>query len=313
VSLVRLLPVSLILALGFAGCAAEGEPIDELAGESALDGEATGKADSPAGTFTYFVAEPDLRRCAWPTCGGVWVERANRELSRCANGQWSARCYVAEIDFEPSGLTERQANEVHANMGATRARVLLRGAVVSAHFGELGNLGRFEATEAWLGAGAGDADGLLTKVTDSGAACAAWPCAWMHEGKLNSVLGADLAELYLGFDGADAHHVDVAVEQLGRPEGLLVAGYRYFFSAAGTWYAGRLVTQLYTRVIPAAADTCYRGGCSGQVCSDDPDVITTCEWRDEYACYQAATCERQPNGRCGFTPTPELDACLGAP
>jgi hypothetical protein len=39
-------------------------------------------------------------------------------------------------------------------------------------------------------------------------------------------------------------------------------------------------------------------------------VISTCEWRDEYACYQTATCERQPDGQCGWTSTPELDACL---
>jgi hypothetical protein len=40
-------------------------------------------------------------------------------------------------------------------------------------------------------------------------------------------------------------------------------------------------------------------------------VATTCEFRPEYACYQRATCERQPDGTCGFTPTPELTKCLG--
>lgn len=56
--------------------------------------------------------------------------------------------------------------------------------------------------------------------------------------------------------------------------------------------------------------SCVRTGCSGQICADT-DVITTCEWREEYACYADATCERQADGRCGFTATPELDACLG--
>ena len=56
---------------------------------------------------------------------------------------------------------------------------------------------------------------------------------------------------------------------------------------------------------------CYVGGCSGQLCvgPGEPDV-STCEWRDEYACYGQATCERQPDGRCGWTPTPEFDECL---
>jgi eight-cysteine-cluster-containing protein len=54
-----------------------------------------------------------------------------------------------------------------------------------------------------------------------------------------------------------------------------------------------------------------RTGCSGQICASE-DVITTCEWREEYACYDTATCETQADGRCGWTPTAELDACLAS-
>jgi len=57
-------------------------------------------------------------------------------------------------------------------------------------------------------------------------------------------------------------------------------------------------------------DECFVGGCSGQVCSDQPGVITTCEFLPEYACYQQATCERQTDGQCGFTMTDELAECL---
>ena len=58
--------------------------------------------------------------------------------------------------------------------------------------------------------------------------------------------------------------------------------------------------------------SCNIGGCSGQVCSDRPpeDIVTTCEWREEYACYREATCERQADGECGWTETPELQECL---
>ncbi len=57
--------------------------------------------------------------------------------------------------------------------------------------------------------------------------------------------------------------------------------------------------------------TCKVGGCSGQLCvgPDDPD-ISTCEWRDEYACYRSATCEPQADGRCGWTSTDELKRCI---
>jgi hypothetical protein len=59
------------------------------------------------------------------------------------------------------------------------------------------------------------------------------------------------------------------------------------------------------------AAPCVRGGCSGQTCADHA-LITTCDWRPEYACYQAATCERQADGTCGFTQTAALTQCLAS-
>ena len=57
---------------------------------------------------------------------------------------------------------------------------------------------------------------------------------------------------------------------------------------------------------------CRKTGCSGQICSDE-DVVTTCEFRAEYACYRAAACERQANGQCGWTMSAELARCLQNP
>ncbi len=55
---------------------------------------------------------------------------------------------------------------------------------------------------------------------------------------------------------------------------------------------------------------CYVGGCSSQICSDSPDVVSTCEFRAEYACYRTARCERQASGECGWSETAELRMCL---
>jgi eight-cysteine-cluster-containing protein len=65
---------------------------------------------------------------------------------------------------------------------------------------------------------------------------------------------------------------------------------------------------------PVAASGCIVGGCSGQLCTgaSEGDIATTCEYRAEYACYQRATCERQVTGKCGWTDTQELRACLSA-
>lgn len=60
---------------------------------------------------------------------------------------------------------------------------------------------------------------------------------------------------------------------------------------------------------PIVQGGCKVTGCSGQVCSDE-EVITTCEWREEYACYKTAKCERQADDKCGWTMTDELAACM---
>jgi eight-cysteine-cluster-containing protein len=65
---------------------------------------------------------------------------------------------------------------------------------------------------------------------------------------------------------------------------------------------------------PETPAACARSGCSGELCvAEGDDVMTTCEWRDEYACYERAVCERQPDGTCGWTPTEALQLCLASP
>lgn len=59
----------------------------------------------------------------------------------------------------------------------------------------------------------------------------------------------------------------------------------------------------------AASGGCMITGCSSHICSDQ-DQVTDCAFREEYACYQSALCERQSDGNCGWTMTDELKACL---
>lgn len=63
---------------------------------------------------------------------------------------------------------------------------------------------------------------------------------------------------------------------------------------------------------PPGEGECRRTGCSGQLCAGE-DVPSTCEWLPEYACYAQAVCERQADGECGWTITPEAAACLANP
>jgi len=58
---------------------------------------------------------------------------------------------------------------------------------------------------------------------------------------------------------------------------------------------------------------CVIGGCSGQLCVDknSGNTVTTCEWKDSYSCYKLARCEKQINGKCGWTDNAEFTQCLG--
>lgn len=68
------------------------------------------------------------------------------------------------------------------------------------------------------------------------------------------------------------------------------------------------------RECPSTAGGCVKSGCSGTVCVEEgKEMVTTCEFKPEYACYGDAVCERQPGGACGFTQTPALSACLANP
>ncbi len=61
---------------------------------------------------------------------------------------------------------------------------------------------------------------------------------------------------------------------------------------------------------PVTGGECYTGGCSQEICSDQPGAISACVFRPEYQCYKEARCERQSNGQCGWTQTSELSMCL---
>lgn len=58
-----------------------------------------------------------------------------------------------------------------------------------------------------------------------------------------------------------------------------------------------------------ALDGCVITGCSSQICAEE-DQATTCEFLETYACYRNATCQKQADGKCGWTMTEELQSCL---
>jgi hypothetical protein len=75
----------------------------------------------------------------------------------------------------------------------------------------------------------------------------------------------------------------------------------------------RFTFEVKKRTPPVSAGQCYVGGCSQQLCTDQPNMASTCEFRPEYACYKTARCERQASGQCGWTLDAAAVACLENP
>lgn len=305
--------VTAISVLSIAACASSGVE-DELAGETADDAALDGKADGAVdGAYTYFEIYRDLRKCSSPSCGGYFLHRLNRTSTVCHNGSTRWSCYVPGLDWTESKLPdELQASLIDAaGRDATAQGVLaiVRGRFAPQSYSGYGNLGRFIVTEAWVAENDAVSEGVFTRVHDNGVRCITAPCPTIGEKGLNTSRTANVHGLDWSVGGFDDDQISkLSTEMVAMPYGILIAGDRYTFKENNVKAKGRTVTAAYRRLVD---QTCYVGGCSSQICSDQDGVITTCEWKDEYACYQTATCERQPDGLCGWTPTAELDACLG--
>jgi hypothetical protein len=252
---------------------------------------------------TFYNVRPDLRRCASPLCGGYFVRRVNLPTTRCADGRSRSECYVAEIDGD--GQAESDGAQ------------LVRGRIVARLYERFGNLGVLRASESWKSLSANQPVGTFYLVRDRGVRCIAFPCPTHRETKLNSSFIRNIAGLNLEAAnlGENAALVNAAITGA---DGVIVTGHDSPVQGPGGQSFELKATQVYVRTRPDAGPKkpdsgsmkpCMKTGCSSQICADH-NVISTCEFRPEYACYQKATCARQSDGNCGFTKTPALTECL---
>ncbi len=287
---------------------------DELDVDDATEGDAA-KADAPGSTYTYYFVKPDLRRCAAPMCGGMFYRLANADTTRCLDGKLAEQCYAASTDWSRIGLGEvgmaKVTEALNKNAFGPGTSLLVRAVVGTKDWGNgLGKFANLRPSEAWIAQGANEAAGVVAKIEDSGVRCFAAPCPSLRERKLNSTVKVDIASLGWDKSGASDDAIGVALDKM-HTDGLIVSGYRTTVSGPAGQAKARTVTQFWLRATDeVTAKTCHVGGCSGQICSEDEGVISTCEWREEYACYSTATCEVQADGNCGWTQTAELQHCL---
>jgi hypothetical protein len=289
----------------------DGSTTDELDQDDATAGDAS-KADQPGGTYTYYYVTKDLRQCfvASPNCGGFYYRLANATKTTCLDGKKADHCYASDADLTKLGLAETGTEKVSDSIRTSE--VLMRAVIGSKKYTGIGagTYAQINAKEAWLAQGPNPVEGPLMKIEDSGVRCITFPCPSFKELKLNSAVTQMIADLQWDRSGASDRLVGTALDKM-HTDGLIVSGYRTTVTGPAGDAKARSVTQFWFKVTnEPAAPECFVGGCSGQVCSDQEGVITTCEARPEYACYHTATCEVQADGQCGWTQTSELQACI---
>ena len=87
-------------------------------------------------------------------------------------------------------------------------------------------------------------------------------------------------------------------------------------SADGQLFVEEIISNDPGQGLGLQANGCAVAGCSGQLCvsaDEAGDIVTTCEYRAEYVCYEEASCEPQADGKCGWTQTEEMSQCLANP
>ena len=233
-----------LVALTVSGCASDApEWLDDSA-ESGND-VALGAADSAASSATHFIARQDFRRCAWPFCGGLWVSRANRTTTRCADGSSASECYVAQLDASTIGLSADEASALSSSFASGRA--VIEGTIRTETNGTL-TYAVMHAERGWVAANDGVADGVFYALEDAGIRCVRAPCFSIHEQKLNSTLERMLSDLDLGAAGlTDAQRDAVGTALAG--QGLIATGHNVRNRRTGA--VSIVATQVFFPALPA--------------------------------------------------------------
>ncbi len=237
----RTLLTGLLIASALGACTDSPTATDELAGESAADGEA-GKDDLASAVFDYFELRPDSRQClvADGECGvGFYVSRPNRTTVKCGRGPMQRECKVYTVDWRGTAMPASVAKSYEDRVRAGE-HLVVRGSVVPAP-NDAGI--SFAVREIWVGSSTEPGDGVFAMVKDNGIRCVRAPCPSLTERKLNSNLSAQLTGVELDDSGATQDQIDRAYEQL-YSEGLIVVGYRDYDRFGGKT---RTANTFYTR------------------------------------------------------------------
>lgn len=178
----------------------------------------------PLGSSHYIVTRTDLRKCAYPLCGGVFVKAVNQALTRCANGTYQKECHVPAVDTSGRGWTDenRQAFNKAFPQGLA---VVLGNLTSSLDPTSLQKVGTLVVHQGWLAQARSKPAGTFYGLKNSGIVCITYPCPTITETTLNFPARRNIAGINLAASGATPEQVDAGFQAVADGTGILGAGY----------------------------------------------------------------------------------------
>ena len=231
----------------------------------------------------YFVAIPDLRKCASPMCGGAWVSKVNRKQMRCPDGTKAESCYVWNVDFD--SVTDQNIID---------GKTLLQGDFEKTSFGNDLTFYQLVAKAAYSPLfDENPKRGFFGLLYNTGIVCITQPCPSLKIQKLNKKREANVAQLLFKRRFSEENK-DWVIEQTYE-DGALVYGRMKSTTDTVAGYVDFKVANAYQAIAKNEEKVC--GGLLGLVCD-----------RGDYCFYE-------PKAMCGYadqtgTCQPIPDACI---
>lgn len=168
----------------------------------------------------FIVTHADLRKCAFPMCGGYFVRSVNQILTRCADGTFKRECHAATLNTAALGWTDEQTAAFGESFGKTQALVrgtLATGTVQSVKADVL------TVKEAWQGQALSKPLGTFYGVKSTGIVCITAPCPSLAATVLNSTAQPTTPDLDLSKTDASDKQIEAAGQAL-YDTGILTVG-----------------------------------------------------------------------------------------
>lgn len=192
-----------------------------LAQTLAPDADAAPRVAAPVSKGSYLiVTRPDMRKCAYPFCGGYFVKAVNQFLTRCADGTRKTECHAVQLDTTALGWTDEQRAAFDASFGQGQA--LVRGTLAQSPILSI-KADVLSVTEAWQGQALSKPTGTFYGVKSTGIVCITTPCPSLAASKLNTLSAPTHPDLDLSTSGASDAQQQAAAEALGST-GILAVG-----------------------------------------------------------------------------------------